>query len=310
MNKEDKLKRFKITRYILLFWTLFIGIGAVAGATGMFVDVTGKTLGMDAMLPFFQVLPFAEILFQDFLFPGIALLIVNGITNLAAGVLIIFRKKSGYVSGTIFGFTLMCWIIIQFVIFPPNFMSIIYFIFGVLQLIAGIETLIYEKQCLFEFNIEDYKNISSNSETLVIYYSRSGYSRKIAYQKANELNANIYEVTTNERTRKILGFLWCGRFAMHKWKMPINEVNVDFSKYKKIIIVSPTWVFHIAAPIRTLLVDYKDTIKEKDLELNLLHFNPLVFPCTYKELKTLMEDMKIYTYSSRNGMIKLDKKRK
>lgn len=38
----------------------------------------GKALSMDAILPYFQVLPFAEIVFQNFTFSGWALLIVNG----------------------------------------------------------------------------------------------------------------------------------------------------------------------------------------------------------------------------------------
>ena len=58
--------RFKAARIFLIFWTLFIGIGAVAGAFGMLSDPTGKNMGMDAMLPYFQVLPFAEVVFQDF----------------------------------------------------------------------------------------------------------------------------------------------------------------------------------------------------------------------------------------------------
>lgn len=45
--------RYNTARKMLIFWTLFIGIGAVAGATGMLVDPTGKSMGMDAMLPFF-----------------------------------------------------------------------------------------------------------------------------------------------------------------------------------------------------------------------------------------------------------------
>lgn len=43
-------------------------------------------MGMDAMLPYFRVLPFADILFTDF-FSGLALLIVNGLTNPAAALL-------------------------------------------------------------------------------------------------------------------------------------------------------------------------------------------------------------------------------
>lgn len=52
----------------------------------MLIDPTGKIMGMDAMLPYFRVLPFADILFTDF-FSGLALLIVNGLTNLAAALL-------------------------------------------------------------------------------------------------------------------------------------------------------------------------------------------------------------------------------
>ena len=79
-------------RRLLIFWTLFIGLGAVAGASGMLIDPTGKTMGMDAMLPYFQVLPFADVLFQDFVFSGVALLIVNGLTNLTAAALLL-RKN-------------------------------------------------------------------------------------------------------------------------------------------------------------------------------------------------------------------------
>ena len=90
---DKKTSRFKTARRWLIFWTLFIGIGAVGGSIGMLADPTGKAMGMDAMLPYFRVLPFSEVLFRDFVFPGIALLIVNGLTNLTAAVLLL-RKKN------------------------------------------------------------------------------------------------------------------------------------------------------------------------------------------------------------------------
>ena len=84
--------RYQTARRILLFWTLFIGLGAVAGAAGMLLDPSGKTLGMDAMLPYFQVLSFADVLFRDLTFSGWALLIVNGLTNLTAAGLLLAKK--------------------------------------------------------------------------------------------------------------------------------------------------------------------------------------------------------------------------
>ncbi len=129
--------RYETTRKLLVFWTLFIGIGAVAGGLSMIIDPSGKTLHMDAMLPYFQVLPFADVVFRDFLFSGFALLIVNGLTNLTAAVLLLKKRKSGVILGGIFGVTLMLWICIQFYMFPLNFMSTIYFIFGLCQAITG-----------------------------------------------------------------------------------------------------------------------------------------------------------------------------
>ena len=129
--------RYNTARKWLIFWTLFIGIGAVAGGLSMIIDPSGKTLHMDAMLPFFQVLPLAEVLFQDFLFPGFALLIVNGLTNLTAAALLLRKKEQGVILGGIFGVTLMLWICIQFYMFPLNFMSTIYFVFGLCQAVTG-----------------------------------------------------------------------------------------------------------------------------------------------------------------------------
>lgn len=83
--------RYRTARRILLFWTLLIGGGAVAGAAGMLLDPSGR-----------------------------ALLIVNGLTNLTAAGLLLAEKRAGVTLGGLFGVTLMLWICIQFYMFPPN----------------------------------------------------------------------------------------------------------------------------------------------------------------------------------------------
>ena len=198
--------RLKITRILLLFWTIFIGVGAYIGGICMLIKPDGSLLQMQAMLPYFQVLPFIDILFQDYIFSGIMLIIVNGISNTIATYFLFRNKKIGYILGTIFGFTLILWIIIQLVIFPPNLLDTLYFIFGILQFITGYIALVSYNQEYFIFNKEDYSNIKALSDTLVVYFSRKKYTKKIAYQKANELESEILEITTNERTKGDLGF--------------------------------------------------------------------------------------------------------
>ena len=40
------------------------------------------------------------------------------------------------------------------------------------------------KQDNFNFDINSYPNISQNSKSLVVYFSRMGYTKKIAYELA------------------------------------------------------------------------------------------------------------------------------
>jgi len=103
----------------------------------MIAEPTGNTFGMVGMLPYFQKLPFAEIFFQDFFFSGIALLMVNGLTNTISVILIFRKSKYAALSGMICGIILMLWILLQFYIFPLNFMSTLYFVFGILQAVNG-----------------------------------------------------------------------------------------------------------------------------------------------------------------------------
>ncbi|MGN0817754.1 MAG: hypothetical protein ACI4L9_02185, partial [Candidatus Coproplasma sp.] len=93
--------RLKIFKVLLLILTFFVGIGAVFGGVCMLIEPDGRLVFLDTMLPYFQVLPFAEILFQDYIFSGIMLIIINGLTNLTAAALIIKNKRIGYVLGTI-----------------------------------------------------------------------------------------------------------------------------------------------------------------------------------------------------------------
>lgn len=265
--KHNRLNRSQVAGRWLLFWTLFIGIGAVAGASGMLLDPSGKAMGMDAMLPYFQVMPLAEYLYQDFLFPGIALLIVNGLTNLTAAVLLLLKKKIGVVLGGVFGITLMLWICIQFVIFPLNFMSTIYFVFGVCQAATGYMTWVFVKQEAFRVNPSDYPNIGRDSSCLVVFFSRMGYVKKWAYEIANRAGGEIYEIKAAQRTEGTAGFWWCGRFAMHRWGMPIEQVTVDLSAYDHVTICTPIWVFSLASPVREFCKQAAGKIREADYVL-------------------------------------------
>lgn len=271
---------------MLIFWTLFIGIGAVAGAVGMLADPTGKAMGMDAMLPYFKKLPFSDVLFRNFVFSGISLLIVNGITNLTAAVLLIMKKRIGVVLGGTFGVTLMLWICIQFYMFPLNFMSTIYFIFGLCQAVTGYIAFVSAKQDNFSFDISDYTNVGTNPERLVVYFSRMGYTKKAAYEEANRTGASVYEIKPTERIGGTVGFWWCGRFGMHRWGMPTEPVKADLSSFGHVTICSPIWVFSLSSPIRQFCKMSAGKIKSADYIL--LHYTNGMYENAANEMDSLL----------------------
>ena len=47
MKTQAVHSRFAAARRILLFWTFFIGLGAVGGACAMLLDPSGKIMGME-----------------------------------------------------------------------------------------------------------------------------------------------------------------------------------------------------------------------------------------------------------------------
>lgn len=258
---KSKKSRYKSAKRFLIFWCLFIGIGALWGGIAMLIKPDGSILQMGAMLPYFKKLPFADILFKNYIFPGIALICVNGITNIVAAILLFKNKSSGILCGTVFGVTLMLWICIQFYMFPANPLSTSFFIFGFLQAVTGYAAWVFYRQEQFSVNTAEYKNIGTNKKELVVYFSRMGYTKKAAYTEADRLGADIYEVTTPEPTSGTGGFWWCGFFAMRGKSMPIDEVKVDLTQYEHVTVCSPIWVFRLCAPMKTFLSRAQGKIK-------------------------------------------------
>lgn len=256
--------RFAPARKALIFWTLFIGLGAVGGAACMLADPSGRSVGMSGMLPYFQVLPFADVLFQDLFFSGIALLLVNGITNLTAAALLFRKKPAGAMLGGVFGITLMLWILIQFYMFPLNFMSTLYFIFGFCQAATGYAAWVFQRQEAFQARPLPPLPSVEHPRRLVVYFSRMGYVKKLAYEIAEKTGAAVYEIRSTERTEGTLGFWWCGRFGMHRWDMPIRPIDVDLSAFEHVTLCAPIWVFALAAPVRAFCRQAAGQIREAD----------------------------------------------
>lgn len=120
-----------------LFLCFFVGIGAFVTAPIMMLDPSGKTMMMDSILPFMQVLPCADLFFSDFLVAGDLLFIINGLCQLICAGLLLRGHSLDNSALLLCGFMLMVWTGIQFFVLPLNPATTLYFILGFLEILTA-----------------------------------------------------------------------------------------------------------------------------------------------------------------------------
>lgn len=95
-------------------------------------------------------------------------------------------------------------------------------------------------------------------KALVIYYSRTGNTRKVAEAIASALRARA-EVDVEElkdlEKRKLgfIGFMAAGRDALLKRNTPIEPVQADTEAYDVVIVGTPVWAWGMTSAVRTFL---------------------------------------------------------
>ena len=181
-----------------------------------------------------------------------------------SALLLLRRRPLGDILGGIFGVTLMLWIGIQFYLFPLNFLSTAYFVFGLIQAATGYMAWVFRRQESFRAARADYPNIGTNPRRLVLYFSRMGYTEKAALEEADRTGARVCRLRARERTEGTLGFWWCGRFGMHGWAMPVEDTGLDLRQFDHVTLCSPIWVFRLSAPMRAFCQGARGKILSAD----------------------------------------------
>ena len=98
-------------------------------------------------------------------------------------------------------------------------------------------------------------------KSLLVYYSRTGTTKKVAGAISDLTDCDIEEIIDEKDRSGILGFLNSGQESFRKKPASIKRMNKDPSKYDLVIIGTPTWLGNISSPVRAYLVLKKDAIK-------------------------------------------------
>ena len=99
-------------------------------------------------------------------------------------------------------------------------------------------------------------------KTLILYYSRTGTTKKVAEKLASILGADIESVVDNVNRSGIRGYMISGRDAIKKTLIKINPISHNISDYDLVIIGTPVWAWTMSNPIRTLITEQKDNLKQ------------------------------------------------
>ena len=141
------------------------------------------------------------------------------------------------------------------------------------------------------------------SDILVIYYSFTGNSKKVAEYVKDKLNADILELEPT------VPFSSDYDEVVREWQnndikrdVEIKPINIDLSGYKKVVLITGTWWYGITPVMKKFLKNYD--LSNKDIIV--ASSNAGWIGHCFKDYKTLLPDSNIkgeldLVFSAENG---------
>ena len=94
------------------------------------------------------------------------------------------------------------------------------------------------------------------AKTLIVYDSRSGYTRRVAQSLAARLDADLDEVRIVQALEGSLGYAMCAIEAIGGLAPALRPTTKDPGKYDLVVVGTPVWFWSLASPVRSWLERY------------------------------------------------------
>lgn len=91
------------------------------------------------------------------------------------------------------------------------------------------------------------------ARTLIVYYSRTGNTKRAALELARKLDADVEELTDRKSRRGLFGYLRSGLEAALDREGDIAPPTRDPAEYDVVVLGTPTWNAAVSSPMRTYL---------------------------------------------------------
>ena len=92
------------------------------------------------------------------------------------------------------------------------------------------------------------------SRTLVVYFSRTGHTRKIALELAASLDADVERIEEPRSRSGFFGYWRSGREGYRKLTTIIEPLQKQPSDYDLVLLGTPIWAGNVSSPVRTYIV--------------------------------------------------------
>jgi flavodoxin len=104
--------------------------------------------------------------------------------------------------------------------------------------------------------------LAVKKKILVVYYSRSGNTKKVSEDLAKRLGADIEQIVDKKDRSGTGGYFIAGKDAMMGNLADIEPLKKDPAQYDLVIIGTPIWSWDMTPAVRTYLSEKKNSFKE------------------------------------------------
>jgi len=99
-------------------------------------------------------------------------------------------------------------------------------------------------------------------KTLVVYHSRSGYTRRVAESLARRLDADLDEIVTGVPRGGLQGYVRCALESMLHLRTGIRGAQRDPGAYGRVLIGGPVWFWGLSSPVRSWLMKHRHRLPQ------------------------------------------------
>ena len=266
-------RNYKVFRHICTHLTLAAGIFFLLISFVFIIEPSGQIIEFSNLLVLLQQTFNYFGWFRSLFFPGIVCLALVGAPHMIAGLLFLARIPSAIKVSRIASVIFFISSLLGTFVFQDNWMTWLFLLFSLVEFVFSQLCLVFYHRYSFYFNVEDYRDINKNNKNmLVLYYALNNYTRKYAYEVANQNRCSIYEITTVNNYQSNIGWLEVVIKTIKGENIQTNPANIDFNEYKHIYLITESYHGKIISPVLDFCIRDLNT---SSIEYDIIRFSPI-----------------------------------